>query len=116
MSLLPSGVCVTPGNNYFATKDTEPGTPSSGLAYNITWANGPSNTLVGGIPVPGMTQANVVQCTLQPGLVGATQLTDCENNWLVASAAGTNQILVYIATQTQPVDNAHYGVAWSVIA
>ena len=124
MSLLPSGVCVTPGNNYFATKDTEPGVPASGLATNLLWeivAGTSTSTLRSGISVPGLTASNVVQVTVCPQLVGTTNLNDAANCWLIAATAGTNQILVYIAaggggTNGAPSDNAHYGLAWSVIA
>lgn len=123
MSLLPTGVVVSPGNPYFAPKVTDDGTPSSGLATNITWSIPPgvSNALLGKIVVPGMTATDVVQCTLQPELVGNQNIADCINCWLIASTAGTDQILVYIAnggggTNGQPVNNATFGVAWAVVA
>ena len=122
MSLLPSGVCVTQGNNYFAAKDVVG--PSSGVATGLLWNTvaGPSTaTLYSAIPVPGLTSANVVQVTVNPTLVGTTNLNDAAGCWLIAATAGTNQILVYIAaggggTNGAPSDNAHYGLAWSVIA
>ena len=123
MSLLPSGVCLSPGNNYFAKNpDQNTLVGLAGFKTGNLWSTSAlSGVIYTAIPVPGMTPANVAQVTVSLTNVGSQNLTDAQDCWLVATACGTNQILVYIAgggggTNGQPVNNSQYGLSWTVVA
>ena len=123
MSLLPSGVCVTPGNNYFSKNpDQNALVGKAGVQTGSTWGTtSVSGIIATAIPIAGMTPANIAQVTTNPTLVGSTNLSDAQDCWVVAATCGTNQILVYVAggsggTNGSPTDNAHYGLAWTIIA
>lgn len=122
MSLLTSVNETSKGVSSFLKK--VPNIPGQiyGLQTNSTWVAGPagSSSLQTSIAVPGLTASNIIQVGTSPTLVGSQNIQDAAACWVIAATAGTNQILVYVSasgggTNGAPVDNAHYGLAWSVV-
>lgn len=122
MSVLPSGVVVAPGNNYFLANDTAIPGAQSGVKYNPSWTPFASDTAYIGtvIQVPGLVAGTPVQVTIQSKTLTDQALKDAANCWLVtALSIFPNRIYVYCnaggaGANGTPVDNADFGLSWAV--
>jgi len=122
MSLLPTGVVVVPGNNYFLANDTAIPGAQTGIRYNPPWTPYASDTAYIGtvIQVPGLVPGTPVQVTIQSKTLSSQALKDAANCWLVASLSIVpDRIYVYCnaggeGTNGTPLDNADFGLSWAV--
>ena len=125
MSLLTSVNETSKGVSSFLKSVPNIAGPNQGIQTNSTWlTTGVSGAIGTAILIPGLTPSNIVQVSTQSTASGGAvtqSVTDCINCWVITAIAGNGQISVYVAnggggTNGAPVDNAHYGLAWSVIA
>jgi hypothetical protein len=121
MSLLPTGVVVAPGNNYFLANDTAIPGAQSGVSYGNTWSVEAGSVLGTIITVPGLVAGTAVQTSVQSRTTAAGSLVDCEQCWLItAGTLAPNKIYVYVkaggtGTNGRPFYNADYGISWVVV-
>ena len=116
MSLLTSVTETSPGNFFFIQN---PGYPISGVRYSNNWTAGVSSTIQTTIPVLGLKAGTPVQVSTQTSGGSSQDLTDAINCWVVTAKALDNNINVWVAaggggTGGAPVNNANYGLSWSV--
>lgn len=119
MSLLPTGVVVAPGNNYFVSRDAEIEGPSAGVRFDPPWTPSPGSTIGTVIQVPGLIADTPVTVTLQAKSISATTIADAQDCWLITSQAVQDRIYVYCyaggsGAGGAPLSNTQFGISWSV--
>jgi len=119
MSLLPTGVVVAPGNNYFVSRDAEIDGPLAGVRFNPPWTPSPGGSIGTVIQVPGLIANTPVTVSLQASSITATTIADAQACWLITAQAVQDRIYVYCAAggsgaNGSPLNNADFGISWSV--